>query len=134
MSEPERNLAAAVINQAITDFGGWPDRLRPDDTEAPTVSFWFKSSIQDKLRRLYQQIQAGEFLLERSDRITRFWFALAGVDRPSIIAMNPGWRERLAMLRAAVDHLRAKAADEERKAWTYVPRVGYQKRRASAAS
>lgn len=66
-----RELAVAVIQQAVRDF---------TDTRV----------------NLKTAIDAGAFLVERKDEMTRLWFGLAGICAPD----QQLWRVRLAELRA----------------------------------
>lgn len=113
----ERHLAVAVIEQAITDFGGWPaaeQEARETAPETPTGKTPFL-----KLLRTQEQIEAGRFLLERKDRITKFWFHQAGIDLKWFRGLKPEWHERLRLLRSALTHYeqqhqKAAAADRAR--------------------
>lgn len=112
--EPYRKLAAAVISAAVTDFGGWPWRRASNDRAVSGKA----SSLAYRLQVINTRIEAGRFLVERDDEITRFWFTLAGLDQRAAHRHEP-WIHRLAALRAVEVELRRRfeleAARNERR-------------------
>jgi hypothetical protein len=97
-----RKLAAQVINAAVTDFGGWPHRLRVPQIRGVSDR---KHGLEYRLTWLRNSIDAGRFLIERDDEIVRFWFHLAGLNR-NVFRRHQAWVHRLAALRAQERELR----------------------------
>lgn len=80
-----------IFRLALVDFGEWAD-----DTER----FTYRPNARASLA-----LDAGLFLLERDDAITRFWFAVCGQDvarfRSRVARTRPHWYERLGALKRA---------------------------------
>lgn len=108
-AEPYRRLALAVICAAVSDFGGWPGRLYD-----AAVGMYHDPKRQMeqsehhgpgyRLARIREAVQAGEFLVERHDPVTRHWFAAAGINRDQV-ARHPEWITRLGLLRAQLQEM-----------------------------
>jgi hypothetical protein len=91
---PERRVALEVLRLALVDFGVMQEAAPPRGGRvryANTVS------------RLDASIDAGAFLLERTDPVVQFWFAVAGQSveswRFAIWQRHPEWFQRLLGLR-----------------------------------
>lgn len=89
----EQRLAAAVVGRAISDFQEGFSSPHEDK----------ESRVAAALASLERRIEAGEFLLERDDAVTRFWFYGAGLKVAAVHTEGHrrGWYRRLAALRGS---------------------------------
>ena len=92
-----RHLAAQVISAAVLDFKARPPQSRkgkPGKPGKPRKPI----GVKTRLSFVRRQVQAGEFLLVRTDRITLHWFHVAGLDLARVRRRH-GWVRRLSELR-----------------------------------
>ena len=89
-----RHLAAHVISAAVLDFKARPPQSRKGKPGKPRKPI----GVNTRLSFVRSQVQAGEFLLVRTDRITLHWFHVAGLDLARVRGRH-GWVRRLSELR-----------------------------------
>ena len=89
-----RHLAAHVIGAAVLDFKARPPQSRKGEPGKPGKPI----GVKTRLSFVRSQVQAGEFLLVRTDRITLHWFHVAGLDLARVRRRH-GWVRRLSELR-----------------------------------
>lgn len=94
----EHRLAVRVVETAISDF-----LCRPLDGEADDRNQPLSTAM------LERAIEAGEFLLERTDRCAVFWLTAAGLALDSRSRFDPALSHRLAQLRSVLRSRRWKA-------------------------
>ena len=88
-----RHLAAHVISAAVLDF-----KARPPHRKGEPGKPGKPIGVKTRLSFVRGQVQAGEFLLVRTDRITLHWFDVAGLDLARVRRRH-GWVRRLSELR-----------------------------------
>lgn len=107
-----RKLAVAVMTLAVTDFA--PHREAP----RPPYRFIPLPKVQAVLNAVRLRIQAGAFLVERSDDTARMWQTMAGA--PIGIRTRALWRAKYQELKQYETHLewrlqaKTRAADQKR--------------------
>jgi len=100
-----RKLARRVLEQAYDDFVSvglkFDSKNRPRSQSA-------KDNLRSRLMRVKQAREGGEFLLERTDRITSMWFTVADVN---MSAFRERVSRRARMLMARLAGLRSAETD-----------------------
>jgi len=93
---PYQQLAVAVIETALVDFGVTPASQRRSRGR-PLGRL--DQTIVGRLSTLRLQILAGAFLVERNDDAALMWFRLSGLNYHEMRRRKPHWPTRLRVMR-----------------------------------